>query len=928
MLRSVFAKTMCAVAGVLLAVTAMQSEVTPLREGWDVQSACKATQDGATISAAGFKPEGWLEATVPSTVVAVQVADGVIKDPFYGENLRSAPGMTTMTPPPQQERRRPPAADGAAVAPAGQARQAPVVVKNPDGSVASYPVGGNYANMPMPEDSPYHCGWWYRKSFTIPVTEKGKQQWLRFQGINYRADIWINGQLVADKTKIQGAFTTHELDVTKYVTAGKENVVAVETWAPTPDDLAISWADWSPLPPDKEMGLWGRVDRVVTGNVEVELPAVTTHFTDGSLKEADLTVLGDVVNGTDKPVKGLLTATLNGVSVQQNVDLAANERKSVVFSPEEYAKLKVQNPKVWWPWQMGAPNMETLTLRFTEGGKVSDEASVKFGIREVTDQLTDKGYRLYKVNGKNILVRGGGWAPDMMLRVDVPRLQEQFKMVKDMGLNTIRSEGKMESDEFLNLADENGVMVMIGWTCCDRWERWANWTDENHKVAIESLDSQILRMRPHPSILMWFNGSDNPPVPAVETQYLAEEKRLHWPNPTLSSATKKVTTVSGASGVKMEGPYDFVAPEYWEIDKSKYGGAYGFATEISPGPAIPTLAGMRKFIPESDIWPHDDTWRYHAGGGSFRDATVFNEAMDKSYGGANDPVTYDRIAQTMAYDGERSMFEAYKRNKYTSTGVIQWMLNNSWPSMIWHLYDYYFGIGGGYFGTKKADEPLHVQYSYDDHSIWVVNSTYKAASGLTATATVLDQNQAKLFSGSGTVQMGPDGTEKAISIPDSAFTNSSIYYIDLTLKNKAGEVIDRNFYWLPAKETVFNWQRTNYTHTPATTYEDMTALRNLPQAKVDASVHMVGDKAEVKLHNPSDKLAFQVALTTDPTSMTTETPVMWSDNYVELMPGETVLLSAVLPKAVLERGGAIHIKGWNIEEQTLHTAAAMTTAKK
>ena len=401
--------------------------------------------------------------------------------------------------------------------------------------------------------------------------------------------------------------------------------------------------------------------------------------------------------------------------------------------------------------------------------------------------------------------------------------------------------------------------------------------------------------------------------------YLKEEADLNWPNPTVSSATRKATSVTGESGVKMEGPYDYVAPAYWEID-TEYGGAWGFSTEIGPGPAIPRLDSMKKFIPAADIWPHDDVWSYHAGGGGFKDVTVFDKAMDAIYGGAQNAVEYDRVAQAMAYDGERAMFEAYSRNKYTSTGVIQWMLNNSWPSQIWHLYDYYLDTGGGYFGTKKACEPLHIQYSYDDHSIWVVNSTYAAASDLTAAATVYDVSLNKIFEGKATVQSAPDSAQSAIAIPEKFFA-TGVYFVQLTLKTKTGAVVSRNFYWVPAKASTYDWPKTQYTTSPILEYEDMTALRKLPQAKVDASVQIVGGKAEVLLHNASNALAFQVAVTTNADESERKTgekvsPVLWSDNYVELLPGERMTLSASLP-AKMNGTPEFHITGWNIAEKTL-----------
>jgi exo-1,4-beta-D-glucosaminidase len=745
-----------------------------LRDGWNVQSACKLQADGEQISTTAYHPEGWYKTSVPATVLTVQVNSGVYRQPYFGTNLRDIPGTT-------------------------------------------YPIGHNFANLPMPDDSPYRCGWWYRKEFEVPAAEKGRTLWLRFGGINYRADIWLNGKRIADSSQVAGAYRTYEFDVTDKIVYGKPNVLAVETFAPTEKDLGVNWVDWNPCPPDKDMGLWGAVDLVTSGPVALRSPMVVTHFTDASLKQANLTVYAELHNATDKPVHGIVTGTVAGIRIEQPVDLAPNQDKTVSFDPQKFTQLQVKDPQVWWPYQMGTPRLETLSLRFIANGKVSDEQSVRFGIREMTSELTGKGYRLFRVNGKPVLVRGAGWSQDMLLRQDPARLREQFMLVRDMHLNTIRLEGKLETEDFFRLADEQGILVMLGWCCCDQWEHWDKWTPENYQVAKESLRSQMLRIRSHASVLVWLNGSDNPPPADVERMYLDIETQTHWPDPILSSASASATSVTGPSGVKMTGPYDYVAPSYWYVDSNKHGGAWGFNTETSPGPAIPNISSLKKFMPAGQMWPPDSpAWDLHNGGGKFKTLTVFNEAMDATYGVPQGLQDYVRIAQTMTYNGERAMFEAYTRNKYTSTGVIQWMLNNAWPSTIWHLYDYYLDAGGGYYGTKKACEPLHVQFSYDDHSVVVVNSTYQASPRLIVKATVYDFNLKQLFTKEQSLTVDADTSQKAISVPDSVFSGtSSVYFVDLMLRNESGEIVSRNFYWVPSTLTTFDWSKTDYTHTPA-----------------------------------------------------------------------------------------------------------------
>ena len=846
-----------------------------LHDGWTLQSNCKIQTQGETISTNNFGTQGWASIAVPATVLAAQIATGEFKDPYYSDNLRKIPGT-------------------------------------------SYPLGENFSNLPMPEDSPYHCGWWYRKQFVIPAANKGRTLWLRFGGINYRANIWVNGKRIADQTQVAGAYRTYEFNITANAIPGKPNTIAVETFAPTETDLGINWVDWNPCPPDKDMGLWGPVDLVSSGPVSVRSPLVVTHLPDVTGETADLTAYAQLHNASTNPVKGNVTATIAGVKLKQAVELQPGEDKTVVFDPQTYPELHLKHPALWWPYQMGTPHLENATVAFEEGGKLSDEQSILFGIREVTSEMTDKGFKLFKVNGKPILIRGAGWSQDMLLRQDPKHLEQQFDLVKDMHLNTIRLEGKLETEHFFQLADEQGILVMLGWCCCDQWEHWDKWTPENHAVAAASLRSQMFRLRHHASLLVWLNGSDNPPPADVEKAYLDIEAETHWPNPTLSSASQTPTTVTGKSGVKMTGPYDYVAPSYWLTDNNRYGGAYGFNTETSPGPAIPTLSSLKKFIPESSIWPPDGIWSLHFGGGEFKKLAVYNEALEASYGPAKDLEDYLRVSQTMAYTGERAMFEAYGRNKYTSTGVIQWMLNNAWPSMIWHLYDYYLDAGGGYYGAKKACEPIHIQYSYDDHSVYVVNSEYHPEGKLEATVNLYDANLKPLFSQQAAISSEADSSLKALTIPDDNFAaGSSLYFVQLTLKDPKGEIISRNFYWLPTKLTEFDWSKTDYTHTPAISHENLTALRQLPKAEVESSLNIEPNgTVSVRLHNPSKALAFQVNVDAVDNAGQDITPLPWSDNYIELMPGETRVLTA--KPSTIEAPASLIVSGWNIPSATLH----------
>jgi exo-1,4-beta-D-glucosaminidase len=847
-----------------------------LHEGWQVQSSARVSETGESLSKPQFRPSGWYETSVPATVMAVLVENHVYPDPYFGMNLRKVPGV-------------------------------------------SYPIGSNFSNIPMPDDSPFRVPWWYRTEFKVPADYAGKQVWLNFDGINFRANIWLNGRQIATSEKVAGAYRLYEFNVTDAVKPGERNALAVEVFAPKEDDLAITWVDWNPAPPDKDMGLWHHAYLTASGPVAVRYPQVVTHFDLPSLKVAHLTVNAELKNGSDKTVKGVVKGQIENIEFSQPVELAAHESKAVTFAPAQFSQLNVSNPRIWWPAHLGPQNLYTLKMECEVAGKVSDVQSVKFGIREVTSELNQGKYRLFQINGKNILIRGAGWTPDMMFRATPERKAAEILYVKDMHLNTIRLEGKLEDEDFYEVCDREGILVLAGWCCCAHWERWKRWKEEDYPIAAESLKSQILRLRNHPCVFDWLNGSDNPPVPEVEEMYIKILKELNWPNPYQSSATQKTTTVTGVTGVKMTGPYEYVAPSYWLQDK-EHGGAYGFNTETSPGPAVPPVDSLRKFLPADKLWPINEYWDYHAGGGEFKNINVFTKALEGRYGPASSLEDYVWKAQLMAYEGERAMFEAYGRNKYTSTGVIQWMLQNAWPSIIWHLYDYYLRPAGGYFGTKKACEPLHIQYSYDDGSIVVVNSYYEEFKGLKATAKVYNLDLSEKFSKTEALDVAPDSSNKVFVLPEIEGL-STTYFLSLALDDSEGKRFSTNFYWLSTKPDVSEWGATKWYYTPIESYADLSGLKDLPKVKLKVSSqveHKYGqDAVLVTVENPAPHLAFFVHLRVIKGQGGEEVlPVLWQDNYFSVMPGGKRQVIAVYAHKDLEGSApVVTVDGWNVASE-------------
>ncbi len=860
-----------------------------LNDGWALQSSARVSEKGEAIASPSFQPKDWIKAKVPTTVVAAQVKSGALPDPFDGMNMRQYPGL-------------------------------------------SYPIGANFSNLPMPPDSPYAVSWWYRKEFTLPRDFAGKTVWLNFRGINYRGNIWLNGRQIANSDQVAGAWRTYEFNVTSAVKPGA-NVVAAQIWAPTDASLAITFVDWNPAPPDKNMGLWRDVYLRASGPVALRYPAVVSKVDSPANTAAHLTVTALLKNGTDKPVRGTLKGNIDDVAFSQDVELAPSESKDVTFDPDKFSQLNLSNPRLWWPLQMGTPNLYEANLTFEVNGRVSDSAHTQFGIREITSEVMEQApnryKRLFKINGKNILIRGAGWTPDMMVRFDPQRMADEFRYVQDMGMNTVRLEGKLEPELFYETADQLGILVMAGWCCCDHWEHWGNWAPEDFDIAKASLRDQIYRLRSHPSMVMWLNGSDNPPPPDVEEMYLKIEKDLLWPNPIVSSATAKPATVTGASGVKMSGPYEYVAPSYWSTDPHRptqeqacnaggCGGAYGFNSETSMGPAVPPIESVKRMIPKDHLWPIDDYWNFHAGGGAFKTLRVFTEAQDNRYGKAGSAEEFTYKSQLMTYEGVRAMYEAYSRNKYNSTGVIQWMLNNGWPSMIWHLYDYYLRPGGGYFGAKKAMQAIDPVYGYDDHSVWLVSSQYGDAKGLKLTARILNVDTTEKFSKEVTLDAAADSTAKVLELPQVDGL-SPAYFLDLRVTDAGGKLVGSNFYWLSTKNETIDWAKSNWYVTPTESYADYAALAQLPKVKLNVSsrTENKGNQSvtRVTLENPSRSIAFFVRLKVNRGKGGEEVlPAVWQDNYVSLLPGEKREITAMY--RIADLGGAkpdVEVHGWNVD---------------
>ncbi len=837
-----------------------------LEKNWYIQSSEKIHESGSEISNANYSVSSWFRAEVPSTVLGSLVSDGVYKNVFVSENLKKIP-----------ERK-------------------------------------------------FEKAWWYRAEFVIPKRLKGKYADLEFEGINYRANIWLNGHEIADSSKIFGSFRMFSFDVSDFINYNGKNILAIEVFPPVKGDPTIGFVDWSPAPPDRNMGLWRPVKIKFSGEVSIKNPFVQSKINLKTLKEASLTVSSELKNNSQKKVSGILIGEIGKIIFSKKINLDSAEKKLVIFSPEDFPQLKINNPRLWWANQFGKPELYQLKMKFKTERKLSDETKTEFGIREVSDYINKEGFRGYKLNGKKILIKGGGWADHMFLNNSSEDLKHQIEYVKQMGLNAIRLEGFWgTSSKLYNLCDEYGIMVMVGWSC--EWE-WQNLigkpaddygaikSPEDINLISKSWEDQIKWLRNHPSIFVWLYGSDKYPRPELEKRYLEILKKDDPTRPYLASAAEHTSTMTGKSAVKMRGPYDYIPSIYWWIDK-KYGGAFGFDTEVGPGAEVPPVESIKRMIPKNDLWEIDSVWNFHCSKAAFSNLNHYNEAMDNRLGKAANLEDYNRKAQFINYENTRAMYEAFEANKFNSTGVIHWMLNSAWPKLWWQLYDYYLMPGGAFFGTKKANEPIHILYDYGNNKIIAVNNTLSGENHLTAVISVLNFNLTKMFSKEISFDLPANQAIEIFKLPEIEKL-STTYFLQLKILNKK-KIASSNFYCLSTREDKLDFAKSNWYVTPEKEFADMKDLNNLKniQLNVKSKFTGVNDKEEIsaEIFNNTDELALQIVLNvTKGKSGETVLPVFWDDNYFSLLPGERRTIKGyVFKKDLTGAKPFLSISGWNIE---------------
>jgi exo-1,4-beta-D-glucosaminidase len=844
-----------------------------LKDNWFIINSDNISQNIKTLSKPGYISDGWYATSVPNTVLAALVENKIYDDPYFGLNLLDVPGC---------KKRR----------------------------------NTVFSMQPKPNYSPFRKPWLYRTEFTIDDSLKGQRIWLEFRGINYSANIWVNGEKIAGSDTVRGTFRLYDFDITDFVLFGKKNALVLEVYSPGPRDLALTFIDWAPGMPDDNMGIWQPVILYSSGPAAIKNIFAHTSMDTCVPDEAEISVEADIVNTLNHTIKAEIECTIENIRFGKKITVDPFSTNDFILTHHEFPQLKIKNPRIWWPYQLGKPELYKLKMVLNLNGMVSDSKEITFGIRQIKAVINNRhGALLFLINGKELLIRGAAWTPDLMLRQSKERDKIDTDFLINLNMNAIRMEGKLATDNFWDICDEKGILVFAGWPCCNHFEKWDRWKNDDIDIARKSMRSQILRLRNHPSLAAWFYGSDFPPPESVERVYLKVLKETYNSLPKISSASHKKSRITGITGVKMTGPYSYVPPVYW-YDCSMPGYAERFNTETSPDVCIPIIESIEKMIPENQMRVGSKAWNYHTGvGKQFNNTKKTDRAVLKRYGRLKGLKDYVKTVQILGYECWRSMYEAHNRNFPRATGVIGWMLNSPWPSLIWQLYDYYLNPTGAFFGAKKACEPLHIQYSYDDHSIWVINNKQVDYQGLNASIKIYDFGLKERLSRDIVVDIKERSRKEIFTLPFTADL-SKVYFLRLAVEDQ-GLIESRQLYWLPTSSDIFTGKHFWY-HSPVKTHADMHLIRKMPGTDLKESLGIVKIKntfyATANIKNSGDYLAFFIwtKLYNKKTGKIIA-PVFWSDNCISLFPSESAQIQATIPEDLTEGDITIRTEGWNCQ---------------
>ena len=868
-----------------------------LRTNWVVQSAEIAGTNGATLSSPGVDTSGWAATSVPATVLTALVRNGVYPNPYVGLNN----------------------------------------TRIPDASDLFDQKGDLLKFSHLPGKNPWKNPYWYRTAFRVPTAYAAKRVWLTFNEINYRAEVWLNGHRLAVPEEMVGMERSFRFDITDAMHAQGENLLAVAIYpldepgepAPAPvTPLAdpgrnmgadakvsvnytkwdtIGW-DWQPEVRDRDMGLTEDVFLSTADEVEISDLYAGSDLSLPDLSHAEIKLAFDILSHSSVPQKGTVVTTVSDnettlFRIEEPFAVTPDQGQHHELTPLNHPELRVGNPRLWWPAGLGEPHLYTLeVVARTQAGQSTRQTS-HFGIRKVETGLSESTHtRYFRINGRPVFMQGGNWVLDMMLNWNASRYEQEIAIARQSNLNFLRIWGPtgVPPEVFFDAADRQGILLQQDFLN-DNWGTEHNAPGNAPPFALveQATTAIIKKCRNHPSLILWCGGNEgpNPREELIKSRLLP--KLDPW-------GSRYYLSASSEDGVQGGGPYDNIPPDrYFNNPKLA-----GFNSEVGPS-GVPEWESLQQFLTlpptnwANGRFPLDGQWAYHDATdrpGPY-EARKFSHLYDVLRHRFGAPLTtdlagaraYSARTQMLNFDTYRAVVEALNKGLWTkTTGFAFWKFNSSWPSLVWQLSDWYLQSHAGFYAVRRGCEPIHVQFNADDRTLGIVNRTDESSSSLKLRAELFDSAMKSLWRRTETVSAQ---RQTALATAWSVPKEPGISFLKLSLNDARGHLVSDNFYWLNPEN-------------------DFAVLAQLAGAKVSAKVTFPGKRGgavKVKLTNQGSAPALLVRLQfIDRDSQVEILPTLWSDNYVSLLPGESVQLIGQAVAADFPSHPALLVSGFNL----------------
>ena len=850
---------------------------------WKMCKASEITVRSEDVSIPGLNTSNWMPAIVPGTVLNSLVYNKVYPEPYYGLNNK--------------------------------------IEKNIIPDLAQ--VGRDFYT------------YWFRTEFNLPENYKGKRIWMLVKGINYRAEIWVNGNLVGN---MAGMFRPDYIDITDFAKTGATNALAIKVY---PIDIpggtkTKSWgaangeyrnggdgniglnvtmlmsAGWdftfNDGIRDRNTGIWKDVQIFTTGDVTLRYPFVKSQLSHPFFDKARETVSVEVHNPMHGTVKCTVKGEITGENIRFSKDVAlfGGETRNVIFTPDEFPQLVVNNPRLWWPRNKGKQELYELKLTAEVNGQSSQEIKSRFGIREIiSNQDTPDHSRQFYVNGKKLFIRGANWIPEAMLRTSEERTYAEIRYAYQSGVNMIRmwGGGIADSDYLFQLCDEMGLLV---------WQEFWMTGDTKHPndpdLYLSNVQATMKRLRNHPSLAYYVCSNENTEISGIKELINQLD------------GTRGYQMQSECDGIHDGSPYKTVNPMQYYYDSASSRGSriWGFNPEYGFS-NIPTVECMREMMDQKDLWPINvETWKYHEGGGFYSMEKTYKNLVDQ-YGKSKSIEDFCKKGQLVNAMQATTMWEVWNYNKlnygdrYTS-GVLFWYFNSPMRQVSSHLWDWSLEPNSSLYYTQHALEPLHPQFNYAKNTVSVINDLYQPFQSLKVVAEVYDMSGNKIWSHtSNSFNLLEDGVVNDLFKIDFPSSTTQVHYIKLRLLNQQGRMLGSSFY-LRSKD---DYKGENTVTGPTTS--GFQKLENLPGINLKIRIKDYENNnrryVDITVKNPTKTVALFTQLQLLDREGRPVRPSFYSDNFFSLLPRESIHVIIDTALKDIQGGNKLVVKGWNVGEQ-------------